>query len=182
MSGFTAPAITHTFVNADSTNASGAVEFSLLARITNGATSVVPSSLTANLSTAGTFSQVITSTLDPGTFPTNAQWRIDMRILGAQEESWVTAIPPIQTEMAGSIIAGSLTTLQLSSLTAATYMFGQSLACAGNIPAGATVVGVNTTANTVTMSTAGTAGTALSVVVGTSIDLGALLPQAQQIN
>jgi hypothetical protein len=182
MSGFTTPAIGHVFLNADGTYASGAVEFSLLARITNGATSIVPSSLTANLSTAGTFSQAVTSTLDPGTFPTNVQWRIDMRILGASAESWVTSIPPIQTETAGSIVAGSLTTLQLSSLMAATYMFGQSLACAGNIPSGATVTGVNTTANTLTMSTAGTAGTALSVVVGTSIDLGALLPQAQQIN
>jgi hypothetical protein len=179
---FTTPTITHEFLNADGTYASGAVEFSLLARITNGATSIVPSSLTANLGATGTFSQAITSTLDPGTTPSGVQWRIDMRILGASQESWVTPVPPIQTESNGSIVAGALNILQLSELAAANFMFGQSVVCTGNVPAGATVVAINSTANQLTLSAAGTAGAALSVTLGTTIDLGALLPSASQIN
>lgn len=181
---FSAPLVTHTFVNADSTAASGSIEWTLGARMQNGTQSIVPSSITSNLDANGLLSQLITSNTDSGTVPTapgNTQWRVDMRILGSSIETYFVVVPPIQTETNGSIVSGALNVVQLSSLTAAEFMVGQSAICAGKIPSDATVLSVNLTTNTVTISANGTAGTALSVTLGTTIDLGQLLPNQQQL-
>lgn len=150
--------------------------------MTNGTMSLMPASVTANLDGFGNLSQAVTSNLDPATVPTGNQWRCDLRILGASVESFVFPVPPIQIETNGSIEAGALNVVQLSSLTAEAFMVGQSIVSSPHIPSNTTVLSVNTTANTVTMSANGTTGTDLSITLGTTIDLGSLLPAASQVN
>lgn len=85
--------ITHTFENADGTPASGTIEFTLSKRITNGTTTLVPASVTANLNSQGQLSQALTSNVDQGTVPTDSQWRVDFRILGASPETFFIVVP-----------------------------------------------------------------------------------------
>ncbi len=143
---------------------------------------IVPSEITANLDATGHLSQAVTSNLDPGTIPAapgNTQWRVDIRILGAQVETYNVTVPPIQVETNGSSTAGSETVV-LSSLTAALFMVGQSIS-GSNIPVGATITAVNVSANSVTISApASGTGTGLTLTIGATIDLGALLPTAVQ--
>jgi hypothetical protein len=179
---FSLPVLAHTFTNADGTPSSGSIQCSLLGMMTNGPTSIVPAERTANLSASGVLSQALTSNIDPGTVPAapqNAQWRIDMRILGASVQSYAVTVPPVQDEANGSVLGDGLT-VQLSSLTAAAYMVGQSVTGTG-IAEGAVVTSINVTSNTVTLSAASTPGTGLALVLGATIDLGALLPTAQQV-
>lgn len=77
---FTTRTITHTFVNADGTPASGSVTFTLTKRMTNGATTIVPAEVVAALSASGQLSQALTANNDPGTTPADAQWRVDLRL------------------------------------------------------------------------------------------------------
>lgn len=90
---FTTATITHTFENADGTAASGAIQFSLTGRMTNGSTSIVPASITASLNGSGALSQVLTSNLDAATIPQDTQWRATFRIMGAEEETFVITVP-----------------------------------------------------------------------------------------
>lgn len=88
---FTTQTITHKFENADGTAASGSIEFTLSGRMTNGTTTIIPASITANLDSNGNLSQALTSNSDAGTVPTDQQWRVDIRLLGASEEQfWIT--------------------------------------------------------------------------------------------
>ena len=176
---FTSPTISHNF-----SGASGVIEYSLLTPMSNGTVTLLPPAIiAANLDASGNMTATVPSNLDPTTEPAvpwQSSWRVDIQVVGAQSQSYVIDVPPIQTETNGSIVSGALTTLQLSSLTPKQFMIGQSVVCSGNIPAGATVVGVNTANSTVTMSTAGTAGAILSVTFGTAIDLAYLLPTIPQ--
>lgn len=179
---FTYPTITHNF---GSSSSGGVVEWSLLTPMTNGTVTVLPPNIVSStLDASGNLSEnTVPSNLDASTepsYPWAATYRLDIQVTGAQAQSYVIQVPPIQTETAGSIVSGALNTVQLSLLSAAEYMIGQSVACAGHVPAGAVVTGVNTSNNTITMSTAGTAGTSLSVTLGTDIDLGYLLPTVPQ--
>lgn len=178
---FTAPVITHSFENADGTSGSGNVKFSLLGRMTNSGKTIVPASITSNLDGSGNISQAVTSNLDPLTTPQTTEWRADLNILGASEESFTISVPPIQTETNGSIISGALNIVQLSSLTANAYMVGQSITGTG-IPSSTTILAVNTTTNQVTISANASIGTSLTLVLGVTIDLGALLPEQSQVN
>jgi hypothetical protein len=90
---FTQSTITHTFTNADGTPASGSIEFTLTKMMTNGVNSIVPASITANLDASGDLSQALTSNGDTGTSPTDAQWRVDIRILGAQNVTEFIVVP-----------------------------------------------------------------------------------------
>lgn len=90
---FTTATVTHTFQNADNTPASGAIEFTLTKRITNGSTTLIPSSITASLSSTGVLSQALTSNADTGTLPTDSQWRVDFRVLGAEQETFYITVP-----------------------------------------------------------------------------------------
>ncbi len=85
--------VTHTFENADGTAASGSIEFTLTNIMTNGATTLVPASITANLNGSGQLSQALTSNADTGTIPTTTQWRVDLRILGAQQQTYFITVP-----------------------------------------------------------------------------------------
>lgn len=180
---FTQPTISHTFQNADGTAASGSIEFTLGGRMQNGTISLVPSSITSNLNGSGALSQALYSNLDPSTlpaYPNNVQWRVDIRILGADTETYFISVPPIQTETSGSTTNLS-EIVQLSSLTAQVWMVGQSISGTG-IPSGATITSVNTTANQVTISANATAtGSGLTLTLGSTIDLGQLLPNTAQV-
>jgi hypothetical protein len=90
---FSTSEITHTFVNADGTPASGSVTFTLAKPMTNGTTTIVPASITANLNGSGALSQELTSNADTGTIPTDSQWRVDLRILGAEEVTFFIVVP-----------------------------------------------------------------------------------------
>lgn len=182
---FTYPQITHNFQIGGGQPATGTVEFSLLGSMNNGTASIIePAIVSVNLDSSGDMTtSAVPSNLDSGTEPAppwNSLTRVDIQITGAQALSYVTAIPPIQTETNGGIVSGALSTLQLSSLTAKQFMVGQSVQCAGNIPAGATVISVNTTNNTASMSTAGTAGSGLTATLGANLDLAVLLPTTPQ--
>jgi len=94
---FTQTTVTHGFVNADGTPASGSLTFSLLGRMTNGTTTIVPAEITANLDGSGHLSQALTSNEDPGTIPQNVQWRVDFRITAVGSpvtESFYITVPP----------------------------------------------------------------------------------------
>ena len=101
---FTQRTLTHTFVNADGTAASGDITFSLTQRMTNTGTTMVPANLTANLDASGNLSQALTCNNDAATVPTGSQWRVDLRILGDSEESYFISVPT----GSGSLDLGSL--------------------------------------------------------------------------
>lgn len=92
---FTTATITHTFINADGTAASGSVKFTLTGLMTNGTTTIVPSSLTANLNGSGVLSQTLTSNVDPGTVPSDpaTQWRVDLDLMGAEQQTYTITVP-----------------------------------------------------------------------------------------
>ncbi|HEY1690066.1 MAG TPA: hypothetical protein VGF95_14520 [Solirubrobacteraceae bacterium] len=91
---FSERVVTHTFQNADGTSASGSVEFTLTKRMTNGATTIVPASITAALDSEGKLSQGLTANDDAGTLPADSQWRTDFRIQGATEtETFYIVVP-----------------------------------------------------------------------------------------
>ena len=90
---FTQTTVTHSVLNADQTPASGSIEFTLSKRVTNGSTTIVPASITANLNSSGQLSQALTSNVDAATVPVDSQWRVDFRILGAQQETFWVVIP-----------------------------------------------------------------------------------------
>jgi hypothetical protein len=92
---FSFATLTHSFVNADGSPASGSVEFTLQQTMTNGSVTMVASThITAALDASGNMSQVLTSTLDPGTFCQGlAVWRADERVAGAPVRSLSFAVP-----------------------------------------------------------------------------------------
>lgn len=90
---FSTATITHTFENADGTAGSGSLTFTLTKRMTNGTTTLIPSSITANLNASGQLSQSLTANNDAGTVPQDAQWRVDFRLLGAETETFYIVVP-----------------------------------------------------------------------------------------
>ena len=90
---FTSASVTHTFTNADGTPASGVVEFTLSARMANSGTSIAPNSVTYSLSSSGALSATLTSNVDSATVPQTTNWKVDMRILGAPEETDFICVP-----------------------------------------------------------------------------------------
>jgi hypothetical protein len=91
---FTTCTLTHgSFVNPDGTPASGVVELSLSKRMTNGTATIVPGSVTAALTGAGALSVAVVSNADAGTVPTDAQWRCDLRIAGAEVVTYWLTVP-----------------------------------------------------------------------------------------
>lgn len=177
---FSAPVVTHTIENADGTTASGVVKFTLTHQMTNGSKTIVPAPISAALDNSGNLSQALISNQDLGTVPTGVQWRVDFRILGADPSTYFIVVPPIVVETNGSVTLNSKT-VQLSSLLAIPEMVGQSIT-GTDIPALTTITAVNVTLNQATISALATGtGTALTLTIGTTIDLGALLPTDQQV-
>jgi hypothetical protein len=95
VSGFTQSTITHKWLNADLTAASGTVQFTLTKRMTNTGVSIAPSSsVIATLDGTGSISQSVTANTDAATVPADAQWRVDVRVAGAEEEPYTITVPP----------------------------------------------------------------------------------------
>ena len=90
---FSTLTVTHSFLNADGTYASGSITFTLTESITNGTTTYVPASITANLSSTGGLSQALPANTDTGTIPTDSQWRVDINILGAKAQTFFIVVP-----------------------------------------------------------------------------------------
>lgn len=90
---FTHKKLQEVFKNADGTAASGALQFTLLKRMTQPGETIVPSTITSNLNTSGELSVEVTSTEDSETVPTDARWRVDYRILGDAAESFEIKVP-----------------------------------------------------------------------------------------
>ena len=90
---FTSASVTHQFLNADGTPASGVVEATLTKRIANSGISYVPNSITTTLSSTGTIVMVLTSNVDSATVPQDSQWRVDFRIQGPTIESDFIVVP-----------------------------------------------------------------------------------------
>lgn len=92
---FTYPTITHHFVNADGTAASGKVEFSLSKRIANSGVSICPGvvPVAMPLDGAGAISGTLASNIDTSTDPQDSLWRVDLHILGAGDESFWIQVP-----------------------------------------------------------------------------------------
>lgn len=101
--------VTHQFKNPDTTPASGSVIFTLSKRMTNGTTSVVPGlPVTAMLDASGNLSQALYANNDAGTSPTDAQWRVDIRVGNEDSGPYFIVVP----SGAGSVDLGTLLTLQ----------------------------------------------------------------------
>jgi hypothetical protein len=92
---FTTCTLSHEFSNPDATPASGTVEWTLTKRMTNGVSTIVPGSVTATLSGSGSVSQVLTSNVDTETVPTDSQWRMDLRIAGAEPQTYWLTVPAL---------------------------------------------------------------------------------------
>jgi hypothetical protein len=90
---FTQATITHKFTNANQTPASGAIEFTLTKRMSQSGQTITPGSVAATLDMSGNLSQALTANNDPGTIPGDAQWRVDFRILGAEQDSYYITVP-----------------------------------------------------------------------------------------
>lgn len=91
---FTQATVTHTFVNPDSTPASGQVTFTLSKRMTNGTQSVMPGvTVTAALDASGHLSQLLYANNDTGTIPADAQWRVDIRVGVEDDGPYFVTVP-----------------------------------------------------------------------------------------
>ncbi len=101
---FSTATITHSFLNADKTPASGAITFVLSGRMTNGTSTIIPAEITASLDVSGNLSQPLTSNVDAGTNPQTTSWQMTLRLLGAEREEFVIVVPT----GGGSVDLGSL--------------------------------------------------------------------------
>lgn len=90
---FTQCTLSHEFTNPDGTPASGTIELTLSKRMTNGTSTIVPGSVTTTLNGSGQVSVSIASNSDDGTVPTDAQWRCDLRIAGAEPVTYWLTVP-----------------------------------------------------------------------------------------
>lgn len=91
---FSQATVTHTFKNPDGTSSSGAVVFTLTKRMTNGTTSIVPGvTVSAALDSSGVLSQLLYANNDAGTIPTDAQWRVDIRVNNVEDGPYYISVP-----------------------------------------------------------------------------------------
>ena len=70
---FTSATITHGFTNADGTPSSGTITFQLTKRMSQPGQSIMPGEIATSLSSTGGLSQSLTSTVDTGTLPQDAE-------------------------------------------------------------------------------------------------------------
>lgn len=90
---FTVRTITHTYLNADSTPASGKVTFDLSGTMSNGGTTIVPSEVVASLDVTGAISVSLAANDDTATLPTGVQWLATVRILGSTPVETAITVP-----------------------------------------------------------------------------------------
>ena len=100
---FTQAVISHQYVNGNMTPASGEIVWTLTKAMTNGSVTLVPASVTSRIDASGNLLQSLVSTMDPATTPPDALWRVDVRILGSDVDTFFTAVPSggVTVDMAG---------------------------------------------------------------------------------
>lgn len=102
---FSQATITHSFLNPDSSPASGSVVFTLEKRMTNGTQSIMPGvTITSALDAQGNLSQSLYANDDTGTVPTDAQWRVDIRVGLEDDGPYFITVP----SGGGTVDLGSL--------------------------------------------------------------------------
>lgn len=92
---FSLTTLTHTFVNADGSTATGYVTFTLGDMMTNGDETYMPTRFESAL-VAGALSQELPSNIDTGTVPSepwNTRWRVDFHITGAIQRTFWIVVP-----------------------------------------------------------------------------------------
>ena len=91
---FTKAKISEKFVNVDGTPTQGHVVFTLSKRMSNGNETVAPSGLIVEINQAtGEISVELYANNDPNTIPEDAQYRVDLRILGDERQSYYIEVP-----------------------------------------------------------------------------------------
>ena len=93
---FSSTTVTHTFLNADSSTATGKVTFTLDDEMTNGVMSVMPTRFEVTLDGSGDISQALVSNVDTNTTPPppwNTRWRVDFHITGASQRTYWIVVP-----------------------------------------------------------------------------------------
>jgi len=186
MAGFSLVSLTGNY----GTGVSGSLTFTLSDAMSNSNVISVPTPIVVAV-TNGTFSQTFYSNLDAATVPQGIAWCVTEQITGSPVRDYSIFIPPIQTEINGQTFADS-NVIQLSSVTASLNMVGQSVT-GPNIPSSSVITGVQVgnptndplnpvpTAllNSVTLNNEVTIpGSALTIVIGATIDLSQLMPGA----
>jgi hypothetical protein len=89
----TTTTVTHTFTNPDGSPCVGEVEFTLTKGITNGSSTIVPVSISADLDDSGDLSQNLISNLDTSTNPIDSYTRVDIRLAGLQTQTYFIQVP-----------------------------------------------------------------------------------------
>ncbi len=186
MAGFTVPIVTGNYGTAAS---GGTVTFTPTGPMANNNVMLPPLPIVVTLSGTGTFSQALQSNGDVGTVPQGIQWGVTESIPSAPSRDYNISVPPIIVETNGSVLSSALNVVQLSTATATLAMVGQSITGTG-IPASTTIIAAqvgNPTndplnpapllpLNSVQISANAVAGTALTVTIGATIDISALMP------
>lgn len=104
---FTSITITHTFLNADGTPASGTVRWSLSGRMTNSTQSIMPSGpKNVSLNGSGVMSVVLPANDDTGTTPIGVEWQVTIAVTGCSEEQYLVTVP--HSAPGGTIDLGQL--------------------------------------------------------------------------
>lgn len=101
---FTMCTVTHSFENIDGTPGSGTVSFWLSKRMTNGTQTFVPSEVGASIASDGSLSQALPSNADPDTIPADAMYRVDIRVQGAEQESFFITVPATASVDLGTLL------------------------------------------------------------------------------
>lgn len=91
---FTTRTLTHTFKSADNSDAIGEIEFTLTEEMTNGADTLAKETVIVSYLIAGVLSQPVTCNTDADTVPTNAEWRVDIRIQNSDVQTFFIVVPP----------------------------------------------------------------------------------------
>lgn len=93
---FTQTTVTHTFLNADDSVATGKLTFTLDDQMTNGTSTVMPTRFEVTLDGSGDITQLLYSNVDANTFPPppwNTRWRVDFHITGASQRTYWITVP-----------------------------------------------------------------------------------------
>ena len=90
---FTKSKITAKFTNVDGMPTQGKVVFTLTKRMTNGAETITPSEVTAELNAEGEMAVELFANNDPATIPEDSKYRVDWRIIGDERQSYYIEVP-----------------------------------------------------------------------------------------
>ena len=92
---FTKAKISEKFSNVDGSTTQGHVVLTLTKRMSNGSETIVPSEIEALINeSTGEISVELPANNDAGTVPEDAKYRVDLRIVGDERQSYYIEVPP----------------------------------------------------------------------------------------